>query len=217
MVVADDLRPEQLGVRAGQRTRVRTIDALLPILAEYPADARVLYEVGGAYDTAGREQTAGSFYEQALQAGLSGDLLRRYYVQYGSTLRNLGELARSEEVLERADKISRTRHRWRCSKQSPFMLPAASMRLSLHCSKWLLRVSSHQILNGISLPSAATPPTSGPSRPPRSQRSSTTHVSRTPTDTPQRRRHGAALLGRRVAFAPPVRNSRSGASYTTTI
>ena len=40
-----------------------TIDALLPILAEHPADARVLYEVGGAYDTAGQEPTARSFYE----------------------------------------------------------------------------------------------------------------------------------------------------------
>ena len=79
-----------------------TIDALLPILEEHPADARVLYEVGGAYDTAGKEQTARSFYERALQAGLSGDLLRRCYVQYGSTLRNLGEFARSVEVFERA-------------------------------------------------------------------------------------------------------------------
>ena len=79
-----------------------TIDALLPILAEHPADARVLYEVGGAYDTAGQEQTARSFYEQALQAGLSGDLLRRCYVQYGSTLRNLGELVRSDEVFQQA-------------------------------------------------------------------------------------------------------------------
>ena len=79
-----------------------TIDALLPILAKHPADARVLFEVGGAYDTAGQEQTARSFYEQALQAGLTGDLLRRCYVQYGSTLRNLGEFARSDEVFERA-------------------------------------------------------------------------------------------------------------------
>ena len=79
-----------------------TIDVLLPILEEHPADARVLYEVGGAYDTAGKEQAARSFYEQALQAGLSGDLLRRCYVQYGSTLRNLGEFARSVEVFERA-------------------------------------------------------------------------------------------------------------------
>ena len=52
------------------------IDALLTILAEHPAGARVLYGVGGAYDTAGQEQTARSFYEQALQAGLTGDLLR---------------------------------------------------------------------------------------------------------------------------------------------
>ena len=79
-----------------------TIDALLVILANLPADARVLYEVGGAYDTAGQEQTARSFYEQALQVGLTGDLLRRCYVQYGSTLRNLGEFARSEGVFVRA-------------------------------------------------------------------------------------------------------------------
>ena len=48
-----------------------TIDALLPILEEHPADARVLYEVGGAYDTAGKEQAARSFYEQALQVVVS--------------------------------------------------------------------------------------------------------------------------------------------------
>ena len=57
-----------------------TIDALLPILAEHPADARVLYEAAGAYDTAGEEQTARSLYEQALQAGtdwLAGAIVRR--------------------------------------------------------------------------------------------------------------------------------------------
>ena len=79
-----------------------TIDALLPILEQHPDNPRVLYEVGGAYDTAGEESTAASFYERALGAGLSGDLLRRCYLQYGSTLRNLGEFARSAEVFERA-------------------------------------------------------------------------------------------------------------------
>ena len=79
-----------------------TIDALLPILERHPANPRVLYEVGGAYDTAGEENTAASFYERALDAGLSGDLLRRCSLQYGSTLRNLGEFARSAEVFERA-------------------------------------------------------------------------------------------------------------------
>jgi tetratricopeptide (TPR) repeat protein len=79
-----------------------TLEALLPILERHPANPRVLYEVGGAYDTAGEENTAASFYERALDAGLSGDLLRRCCLQYGSTLRNLGEFARSAAVFERA-------------------------------------------------------------------------------------------------------------------
>lgn len=79
-----------------------TIEVLLPIAHEHPQHPRVLYEVGGAYDTAGKERTAASYYERALQAGLSGDELRRCYVQYGSTLRNLGELAGSAALFERA-------------------------------------------------------------------------------------------------------------------
>ena len=79
-----------------------TIDALLPLLDANPLNARVLYEVGGAYDTAGQEPAAAAFYERALDAGLSGDLLRRCYLQYGSTLRNLGELERSADVFDRA-------------------------------------------------------------------------------------------------------------------
>ena len=79
-----------------------TIDALLPILAEHPTDARVLYAVGDAYDTAGKTRIARSFYDLALRSGLSGDLLRQCYVQYGSTLRHLGKFAYSVEVFERA-------------------------------------------------------------------------------------------------------------------
>lgn len=54
-----------------------TIDALLTILAEHPTDPRVLRKLGGAYDIADNGRTARSLYEQALQAGLTGDLLRR--------------------------------------------------------------------------------------------------------------------------------------------
>jgi tetratricopeptide (TPR) repeat protein len=79
-----------------------TIEALLPLLASHPGNARVLYEVAGAYDTAGREELARSFYEEALGAGLEGDLLRRCYLQYGSTLRNLGEHDTSLEVFKQA-------------------------------------------------------------------------------------------------------------------
>ena len=81
-----------------------TIDALLPIHASHPKNARVLYEVGGAYDTAGQEATAQGFYEKALAAGLEGDLLRRCYVQYGSTLRNVGDHEKSLEVFAAARK-----------------------------------------------------------------------------------------------------------------
>lgn len=79
-----------------------TIDALLPYYAAHPENARVLYEVGGAYDTAGQEDIAQGFYEKALAAGLHGDLLRRCYVQYGSTLRNLGAYERSLVVFREA-------------------------------------------------------------------------------------------------------------------
>jgi tetratricopeptide (TPR) repeat protein len=79
-----------------------TIDALLPILAAHPDEPRVLYEVGGAYDTAGEESTALGFYERAMAAGLRGDALRRCYLQYGSTLRNEGRLEDSLAVFDRA-------------------------------------------------------------------------------------------------------------------
>lgn len=79
-----------------------TIDAFLAVLVEHPDEPEVLYEVGGAYDTAGEEQTAAGYYEQAMAAGLDGDALRRCLLQYGSTLRNLGRLDESLAVLERA-------------------------------------------------------------------------------------------------------------------
>jgi tetratricopeptide (TPR) repeat protein len=79
-----------------------TIRALREVLAEHPDDAHVLYEVGGAYDTAGEEETAAGYYERALDAGLSGDTLRRCLLQYGSTLRNLGRFDDSLAALDRA-------------------------------------------------------------------------------------------------------------------
>ena len=72
------------------------------LLAENPGNPVLIYEVAGAYDTAGEELTAKSLYEEALAAGLSGGRLRMCLCQYGSTLRWLGELDRSLEVLEDA-------------------------------------------------------------------------------------------------------------------
>jgi len=79
-----------------------TIAALLPIYEQHPRNPRVLYEIGGAYDTAGQEETAADFYERAMSEGLDGDVRLRCYVQYGSTLRNLGRYEESAEVFDRA-------------------------------------------------------------------------------------------------------------------
>lgn len=75
-----------------------TIAALLPIYEQHPDDPRVVYELAGAYDTAGDEAAACALYERALETGLSGDIRRRCLLQYGSTLRNLGRLDESLAV-----------------------------------------------------------------------------------------------------------------------
>lgn len=72
-----------------------TIDALEPLYRAHPENPRVLYEIGGAFDTDGQEEQAATFYERALAHGLSGDLLRRCYLQYASTLRNIGRIEES--------------------------------------------------------------------------------------------------------------------------
>jgi tetratricopeptide (TPR) repeat protein len=79
-----------------------TIDAFLEVLTDHPADPEVLYEVGGAYDTDGQEDLAAAYYERALARGLEGETLRRCYLQYGSTLRNLGRIDESLAVFSRA-------------------------------------------------------------------------------------------------------------------
>src|SRR6185369_6644024 len=72
------------------------------LLDEYPDDPRVLYEYGGAFDSAGREHEAIPLYRQALAKGLSGDYLPGFYLQMASTLRNIGELAEAVTILEAA-------------------------------------------------------------------------------------------------------------------
>jgi len=79
-----------------------TIAYFQALLAEHPDHPVLVYEVGGAYDTAGQEATARGYYERALALGLDGDVLRRCLCQYGSTLRWLGELDESLAVLDRA-------------------------------------------------------------------------------------------------------------------
>ena len=107
-VVNSPLAPEIAeAIRVGYERRDRanmapTIAYFEDLLARYPGHPELTYEVAGAYDTAGQEQKARIHYEQALDLGLEGDVLRRCLCQYGSTLRWLGELDASREVLARA-------------------------------------------------------------------------------------------------------------------
>lgn len=79
-----------------------TIAYFEELLTRHPGNAHVLYEVGGSHDTAGREDEAVAYYEQAMDAGLAGDTLRRCLIQYGSTLRNLERYDESVAALSRA-------------------------------------------------------------------------------------------------------------------
>lgn len=79
-----------------------TIAYFEDLLAQHPDHPVLVYEVAGAYDTAGQEEKARGLYERALELGLDGEPLRRCLCQYASTLRWLGRLDESLAVLERA-------------------------------------------------------------------------------------------------------------------
>lgn len=88
--------------RRDRENMAPTIAYFEALLADHPDHPVLVYEVGGAYDTAGQEKTARGYYERALALGLAGDALRRCLCQYASTLRWLGELDESLAVLDRA-------------------------------------------------------------------------------------------------------------------
>lgn len=85
--------------RADMAPTIAYFEELSAKHADHPA---ITYELAGAYDTAGEETKAKALYERALDLGLDGEPLRRCLCQYGSTLRWLGELDASLEVLTRA-------------------------------------------------------------------------------------------------------------------
>ena len=64
--------------------------------------AAELYARGGEHDSAGREDQAIPLYEQALAAGLTGDLRARCLLQLGSSLRNVGRIEEAVTLLQDA-------------------------------------------------------------------------------------------------------------------
>ncbi len=65
----------------------------------FPENASVMFAYAGAFDYAGQEANAVAPYRQARTLGLTEDELKRWYVQFGSTLRNVGEYAEAIAVL----------------------------------------------------------------------------------------------------------------------
>ena len=118
------LTPElEEAIRRGYAQRDRadmgpTIAYFDSLLAGHPGHPVLVYEVAGAYDTAGQEEKARELSERALDLGLAGDTLRRCLCQYGSTLRWLGQYDKSLAALDRA------KRRWAGIQRGP-RLPRA--------------------------------------------------------------------------------------------
>ena len=69
------------------------------LLAQYPDNARVEFELAGACDFAGQEAEAIPHYRRAMKLGLPEDDLARAYLQLGSSLRNVGEFDEAVQLL----------------------------------------------------------------------------------------------------------------------
>lgn len=76
--------------------RIVRIDELA---SEAPSEALALFERAGARDSAGEEPEAEPLYRRALELGLPDELRTRAVIQLASTLRNLGRVAESLELL----------------------------------------------------------------------------------------------------------------------
>jgi tetratricopeptide (TPR) repeat protein len=75
------------------------IDLISQLHKDHPYDPVVTYQCASTYDSAGLEHEAVSYYELALQQGLSGEDRRGALLGLGSTHRNIGNLDQSKEIL----------------------------------------------------------------------------------------------------------------------
>lgn len=77
---------------------------LIALAAEFPDDAAVQYQAGWVHDYLGLEAEALPYYQRALalQADLSADERQGLHLALGSTLRNVGQLDASLDVLRQS-------------------------------------------------------------------------------------------------------------------
>lgn len=74
---------------------------LLELLTDYPDDAEVYYHTGIAHDNSGMGREAISYYERALELGLSGPDKERCLMGLGSTYRYWGHYEKAVDTLRR--------------------------------------------------------------------------------------------------------------------
>ncbi|WP_336790175.1 tetratricopeptide repeat protein [Paenibacillus sp. MMO-177] len=79
-------------------------EQLLELLANYPDDAEIHYQMGIACDNSGLGDKAIPYYERAIDLGLSGADLERCLMGLGSTYRYWGQYDKAVETLRRGMK-----------------------------------------------------------------------------------------------------------------
>ena len=77
-------------------------ELLFQLMKQYPDDPLVLFEVGGSFDVLGEEADAIPYYQEAIEAGLSGPDLQECLVCLGSSLRVTGQFEEAVDTLEEA-------------------------------------------------------------------------------------------------------------------
>jgi len=70
------------------------------LVSRFPDNPGAYFVLAGTFDFQDRGAEAVSPYQRAWELGLSGDDVPRFYVQYGSTLRNVGQIDESIRVLQ---------------------------------------------------------------------------------------------------------------------
>lgn len=93
-------RIEQLWGTFGQKEPRAFIAEIALLVSERPDTAISLFELASAHDSAGFEQEAEPLYRQSIVIGLTGLRRRRAAIQLASTLRNLGHVDESVQILE---------------------------------------------------------------------------------------------------------------------
>ena len=95
-------RASKLYYSAKPENAEEAIDLLMQNALQHPEEAKAWFELAGCYDYLGREQDALDQYVKVKTLGVQSlpeEDRPRFYLQWGSTLRNLGRFEESRAVL----------------------------------------------------------------------------------------------------------------------